>query len=316
MSDAPPDRTAAARPRKRWRWLGLVGAGILLAVLLYYPVGAWRAHVIDDDPAFSPRDLPAGASKSIGLAAALVRREIDGHGWAANKPFFMPVAILADMPSYQEGMVAAIRRFAIEMDVQFSRDDRQDADLRQAVSSLQYPPDVWMVNPAAPWEHTISTEKHYRNGARGFEAFNQRVAGGHDGIDFGQRADVLRGVLLGFADDLDATAADLDQAVSQSGGWFERRASRNYYAGKGHAYAILVLTRALAEDFAALISERRLEAAWRAMDESLAAAALPRPWLVMNGAATSTLIPNHLTQEGFHLLRGQRQMTALADALQ
>jgi hypothetical protein len=303
----------ASRPRRRW--FRLVGVGVLLALALYYPVGAWRAHVIDDDVTFVPR-LPApGASKAVALAGALIRREIDGHGWSPNKPFFMPVVILDDMPSFQKGVIAAIGRFAIELDQTVGRPGAGDADLTQAATFLQYPANIWMINPAAPWENTISTEKQYRNAARGFEGFNQRLLVGNAEAVLTGQPEILRAVLLGFVDQLEDTAADLEEGIERPGGWLNRQASRRYYSAKGRAYAILMLTRALRDDYAGLIAERKLAQPWQAMEESLTRAATARPWLVLAGPATSTLLPDHLAEEGFFVLRGGRRMASLAEAL-
>lgn len=304
-------------PQRR-RLLALCGLGVLLAFLLYYPVGAWRAHVIDDDPAFADGDGGAGQSKAVTVAAMLIRREIDQHGWTPNKPFFMPVAILVDMPNFQKGVTAMIGRFAIEMDQQIGRSGKDggtvaDADLERAAGLLQYPPDVWMIDPTAPWARTLSTEKQYRNAARSFESYNQRLAAGQAGFD--RRPEVLQAVLVRFAKELEATAARLDGPIGAASGWFSRAAGEAYYGGKGRAYAALLLLRGLGEDNAGLLAERGLTDAWQAMLGSLAAATTPRPWLVLDGGAASTFVPNHLAIQGYHLLRAATRLSALAETL-
>lgn len=304
---------------KRRRLLALCGLGVLLAFLLYYPVGAWRAHVVDDDPSFAAGDGAAGQSKAVAVAALLIRREIDVHGWTPNKPFFMPASILVDMPNFQKGITAMIGRFAIEMDQQIGRLGRDgaaagaDADLERAAGLLQYPPDVWMINPTAPWARTLSTEKQYRNAARSFEAYNQRLAAGLAGFD--RRPEVLAAVLLRFSKELEGTAARLDGPIEAASGWFSRDAGETYYGGKGRAYAALLLLRGLGEDDAELLTARGLTDAWQAMLGSLAAAATPRPWVVLDGGAASTLVPNHLAVQGYHLLRAATRLSELAEAL-
>ncbi len=300
------------------RLLALCGSGVLLAFLLYYPVGAWRAHVIDDDPAYGAGAAAPGQSKAVMIAAMLIRREIDQHGWTPNKPFFMPTAILVDMPNFQKGVTAMIGRFAIEMDQQIGRPGKDggaaaDADLERAAGLLQYPPDVWMIDPAAPWARTLSTEKQYRNAARSFEAYNQRLAAGEAGFD--RRPQVLQAVLVRFAKELDGAAARLDGPIGQASGWFSRAAGEAYYGGKGRAYAALLLLGSLGEDEAGLLADRGLTEAWQAMLASLAKAATPRPWLVLDGDAASTLVPNHLAVQGYHLLRAASRLQELAEAL-
>jgi hypothetical protein len=304
-------------PQRR-RLLALCGVGILLACLLYYPVGAWRAHVIDDDPTFASARGVAGQSEAVAVAALLLRREIDQHGWTPNKPFFMPVSILNDMPNYQKGITAMIGCFAIEMARWIGRYGRDggadfDADLERAASLLQYPPDIWMINPAAPLARTLSTEKQYRNAARSFEAYNRRLVEGLTGFDHGPEA--LQAVLFRFAKELEDTAARLDDPIGAADGWLGRSSSKLYYDGKGRAYAALLLLRGLGEDDATLLESRGLTEAWQAMLDSLAAAAAPRPWVVLDGGAASVLVPNHLAVQGYYLLRAGTRLSELAEVL-
>lgn len=293
-------------PLLRRRLPLLAGLGVVLALALYYPVGAWRAHVIDDNVGFRPGGVAPGASQAMAMAAELIRREIDRHGWTPNKPFFMPASILTDMPSFQKGLIAGIGRFAIET-------SQSDADLQGAAELLKYPPTVWMIDPAAPWANTLSAEKQYRSAARGFEAFNLRLAAGKAMMD--RRGESLAAVLDALGADVDQLAASLDGAVAGSSGWFDRRGERAYYTTKGHAYALLMVLTALGADYAPVIGEGEAAESWRAMLASLAVAATAAPWMVLAGAADSTLLPNHPAAQGFHLLRARSRMAALAAVL-
>jgi len=59
-------------------------------------------HEVDDDLAYMP-DIAAapGGSRAVAMAAGLITREVDRHGWTANDPFFMPSALLDNMPNFQ-----------------------------------------------------------------------------------------------------------------------------------------------------------------------------------------------------------------------
>lgn len=304
---------AAGWPTRR-RLLALAGLGVVVAVALYYPVGAWRVSVIDDDPAFLAPGVAQPASKAVAVAAALIRREIDVHGWTPNKPFFMPAAILDDMPNYQKGLIAGIGRFALEMDEQIGRTPvGADTDLGRAAGLLQYPATIWMIDPAVPWAPTVSTEKQYRNAARAFEAYNQRLALGT--ASFARRPEVLQAVLERLAKDVAASAATLDQPATRGAGWFDWHADEPFYAAKGRAYALLMVLKGLGDDYAAVLAERNLGDAWQGMLASLAGAATLRPWVVLAGGPASSLVPNHPANLGFALLRAGSRMTALADVL-
>jgi len=284
----------------RRRWFRLTVFGVLLALILYYPVGAWRADVIDDDTAFAVKPAEAGQSAALAIAAGLIRREIDGHGWAPNRPF-----------NFQRGEVAAVGRLASEMDRRLGQIG--DGELARAALLLRYPADVWMVNLKAPWEKTISTEKQYRNAARALEAFNKRVAAGQPDALFVARPDVLGGILVGFAEEVELAATTLEE--SQAGAWLDGRLASAFYSAKGRAYASFMILRALGEDYRSLLVERNLDDVWQAMLGSLEAAATARPWIVLNGGGGSALVPNHLAWEGFRLLRAERRMISLAEAL-
>jgi hypothetical protein len=313
--EAVADTLPPVRPATGRRLLALAGAGVLLALLLYYPVGDWRAHKIDDDVSFHPDGYQPNQSMAVAVAAALLHREIDVHGWTANKPFFMPAAILDDMPAYQKGITAALGRFAIEMDEAVGRDPAApegDADLARAAGLLQYPPNIWMIDPAVPWATTLSTDKQYRNAARALEAYNLRLAAGT--AAFSRQAETLRGVTERFAKALGDTAAGLDPetAVKTDQPW---RSDRAFYDAKGRAYASFMVLRGLGGDFAELLAERGLGDRWQAMLTSLRHAAEPRPLVVLDGAADSLVVPNHLANQGFQLLRARDQLAQLAEAL-
>ena len=60
------------RARRGLLWLG---GALLVLILLYYPVGMFWLHQIDDDPEFFTNvQVPDGASRAAGVAAALIDR--------------------------------------------------------------------------------------------------------------------------------------------------------------------------------------------------------------------------------------------------
>ena len=137
----------AARDRIRmhdWRgsrpWLRWTLVGVVLLLLLWYPVGMAVYTHIDDDTGFEPRPTAydSGGSKAVATAAALVEREIER--WAPNKPFWHPAAALDNMPNYQLGLMYAVSRFAIEMGDQLGRtrgSSAIDKDLDRAAGSAE-----------------------------------------------------------------------------------------------------------------------------------------------------------------------------------
>lgn len=290
----------------------LAAIGVLLAILLYYPVGAWRFHVIDDDVNFVPA-YQNGQSLSVAIAAALIHREVDVHGWVANKPFFMPAAILDDMPNYQIGIIAATARFAQSMNEAKQGESEPataDAALDRAADLLRYAPDIWHFDQTSPWNTVPSSDKQYRNGGWSLEHYNHRLITGE--IALPQGAGSLRHLTERAAEDLEATAARLSHPIGPRGDW---RSDKAFWQAKGHAYAQFLILRGLAADYADLLAERGQTEAWSRMLVELQHAAAPRPWFVTNGSDDALLLPNHLANEGFHLLRAHAELMRIAEAL-
>ncbi len=283
----------------------LAALGVLLALLLYYPVGAWRADVIDDDLAFTAAAQPA-QSRALAVAAALLHREVDQHGWIPSQPFFMPSALLSAMPNYQLGMAAAIARFTTAFHDHAAAFGGADADLTRAVALIHYPPDLWMIDPAAPWGTVPSSDKQFRNAAWELEAYNRSLATG--ATRYGRGPETLRALVRSIAWELDSAAALLDE-----GG--QGHPARAFWQAKGRAYADYLLLVSLGRDYDALLRQRGLEGRWRDMTASLAAAARLHPLLVLSGSEDGLLLPNHPAALGFHLLRAESRLGDLAGAL-
>ncbi|MEW5729925.1 MAG: DUF2333 domain-containing protein [Pseudomonadota bacterium] len=304
---SPPSQTETPRARFRpsWWWLAPLAAAL---ILLYYPVGMLVMHEIDDDPEFAPPagSVQAGQSRAVAVAALLVRREVDTHRWTANDPFFQPSWALDDMPSYQQGIVAAVSRFVSVMAA------GGDRDLEKAAGLFKYPGTVWMFDPSTSWAPTASAEKQYRLATRWLDGYNARLAGGDAVLDRGPG--LVRAVLGAVADDLGAAALATERMVAE-GGVLDGGADDLFHATKGRLYAHRLILRELGWDHAQLLSERELGGAWREMLEALATAALLDPPVVVNGAADSALLPAHPAGQGFHLLRARDRVLRLLDAL-
>jgi hypothetical protein len=321
---APPPEAAApapaAAPRRSWRraYFGsLIAVVVLLA--LYYLGGMIWLHRIDDDLSFGTNlDVPAGASRSVALAAALIDREVNQHRWVANDPFFMPGSLLDNMPNFQQGVIAALSRFAIELTDHIGRtrgSSQADPDLDAAAGFLRYPGDVWVWNPSTSLAPTASSERQYRQAIEELRAYNDRLA--RQQATFEVRADNLLSTFDRFTSDLGSASATLYQRVNEHGGWLpDFTADDIFYRNKGRLYAYYMLLRELETDFAKVIEERDLAGPWRQTVESLRDAATLQPWVVTNGPPDGQMLPSHLAVQGFYLLRARTQLKEITDILQ
>jgi len=297
----------------------ILGLGALLAVvlLLYYPAGAFWIHRIDDDPNFQAPEAPMGASRAVALAAALIEREVDTHRWVASDPFFLPGAALDNMPNFQQGIVAALARFAVEMTDQIGRSrgsSQADPDLEKAAGLLKYPGTVWLFDLSTSWVPTASSGTQYRAARRALLAYNERLSLGR--ATFERRADNLLAALERIVADISSASAVLDQHLEErAGAPIDFRADDIFYNTKGRLYAYALLLRELGQDFQPILAEREVQAVWRQMADSMAAAAALQPWVVLNGAPDSQFLPSHLAAQGFYLLRARTQLREVTNVL-
>ena len=312
-----PAEVPAHRPwyrRRLWIW-PVVLAGLLL---VYYLGGMAWLHRVDDDPDFAiESSAPEGGSRSVALTADLIDREINTHRWVANDPFFMPGSMLDNMPHYQQGIIAGLSRFAIELTDQIARtrgSSQVDPDLNNASGLLRYPGTVWIFNLSTSLAPTASSESQYRQAMVALRGYNERLAAGN--AVFETRADNLLATLDRIAADIGSSSAALDQHLAEHSGFgLDFQADDVFYANKGRLYAYYLLLRELGVDYARVIQERDLGSAWAQMLDSFRAAATLQPWVVMNGAPDSQLLPSHLASQGFFLLRARTQLREISNIL-
>ena len=98
--------------------------------------------------------------------------------------------------------------------------------------------------------------------------------------------------------------------------FIDRRADKLFYFVKGQSYAYFIALRAVREDFKDVIVERRVAGLFDAMLADLATAASLQPVIVQNASPNALLMPNHLSTEGFYLLRARSKMREITDILQ
>jgi hypothetical protein len=314
----PPAEASVRRPWYRRR-LGTLALVVIALIAVYYLGGMLWLHEIDDDPDFNVAvEVPEGGSRAGTLAADLIDREINTHRWVANDPFFMPGSLLDNMPHFQQGIVAALSRFAIELSDQIGRtrgSSQVDPDVDSAAGLLKYPGTIWIFDFSTSFAPTASSESQYRRAMRSLRAYNERLA--RDDAVFETRADNLQATLERFAADMGSSAAALDQHLERHAGWLpDFRADDLFYANKGRLYAYYLLLRELGSDFENVIRERQLTAVWQQMLETFRAAATLQPWVVVNGDPASQLMPSHLASQGFFLLRARTQLREVTNILQ
>ncbi len=288
-------------------------------MLLYYPIGMMWAHTIDDDPGyFADTVVGPQESRAIAMAAALIDREVEGHGWTANDPFFLPSGALDNMPNFQQGIMSGLARFGLEMRDQLGRtrgSSQVDRDLEQAASLLQYSGKVWVWDPRVSIFPTATSEAQYRAARTALLNYNKRLASGQAVFD--RRADNLQATIERFTADLGSASANIEERINERAPiLFDFVSDDIYYRSKGLAYGYYLLLRELGRDYKGVLEERRLTAAWEQTLQSLEDAAVLQPFVVISGDPNSQILPSHLASQGFYILRARTQLREITNILQ
>ncbi|UUX48122.1 DUF2333 family protein [Nisaea acidiphila] len=291
---------------------------LILAIAAYYLIGMALTHRISDDVDQALSETPAGASRAVQMAADLIHRETEQNSWTANNPFFLPGSMLDNMPNFQQGVIYAISRFAIEMSDQLGRtrgSSEVDGDLEKAAGLLKYPGTIWHFDFSTTWAPTPPADRQYAAARRSMIAYNERLAAG-DAV-FERRADNLQATLERMTADLGSSSAVIDRHLEQAGGWgIDTKVDDIFYNVKGRLYGYYMLLRELGVDFERVIRDRELGAAWNQMLDSMRSAAALDPLIIMNGAPDGIAFPSHLSVQGFYLLRARTQLREIVNILQ
>lgn len=317
MRVLPGESARALVPKSRAQ-LALTGFLTIFVLLpvLYYGIAPLFIQQINDDTSFQA-DPPLGGSHSVEMAAALIEREVDQNRWVANDPFFMPGYALDNMPNYQMGIIAATARFALEMSDQIGRlrgSSQVDPDLEDAVGRLRRPGNVWYIEPGTSWAPVAPSEAEYRKGRDALRSYNLRVANG-DGV-FEKRADNLLATLDRIAIDLGSASAVIDERLADSSFLpVDFQADDIFYNTKGRLYGYYMIIDALGRDYENVLRERELGPIWSKLTTSLKQAAELSPIIILNGSPDGFFFPNHLSAQGFYLLRARTQLREVTNIL-
>lgn len=311
-----------------WRWLAgwlktvssstwrKIAVALPLGFIIYILVGMAFVNRVDDSLALNTK-APNGGSQSVAALSYLVEREVKIHNWTANDPFFLPGYYLDNTPNYQRGMMGALSRFAFELRDQLGRSrgsSSVDPDLEAAAGNLAKEPNLWVMDFSTSLLPTTPSDAYYRAAVKQFDTYNQKLASG-DAV-FERRSDNLLATLDRISLDLGASSAALEQYIGENAGGFlpDTGADDLFYKTKGQVYAYTVLLEALRQDFAPVIQNRELAAIYDELLRSMKSAALLDPLVVTNGATDGTLA-NHLSIQGFYLLRARTQLKEVTNIL-
>ncbi|MBF9052356.1 DUF2333 family protein [Roseobacter sp. HKCCD9010] len=298
------------------RLLKLVVVAMVLSTTVKWTVLAPMMHEIDANVEFVPANAPEGSSAAVAMAAGLIDREINDHGWTPNDPWFFPTAPLDNMPNFQRGVMRATSWFTIELLDQIGRirgAGANDGDLERAAGLLQFPADVWIIDPDTSWLPTATSEEQYRSAVMLLQRYNERVASGQ--AVFELRADALATTLRQMSVDLASQAALIDRVTSVDRRFIDTSADDLFYQNKGMLYAYYMILNSLGADFEGLIGERTLGLGWAQALEDLRKGSQLQPLFVLNADSDRSIFANHLMLQGFYMKRAILQLEEVVNVL-
>ena len=327
---------------KGWIIKSLVGA-IVLAIVVFYAyfivqTQVWRGFNPDYVAAyeFSKRsttpgepvaDSPGtcGNSALVQVSADLVDFNVNQNAWIpamlASKAGFFGLdwkytPFFDNKAAFQLGINEVLRRTSFELVDRLGRvrgTSQIDQDLQDARQNLNYTEDRWYLTTTAPY-FVAPTPSAYRTAVKNMRGFNERLAGCT--ATFDPRADNLLRFLDSMTNAIGSTSDILrDRLEASNAGWFDTRADDRFWFAYGQLYALNGIMAAVHSDFRAIFQERNLERTWTEAESQLRAALNMQPLIISNGSESAFVMPSHLANMGFYLLRVRSNMTEMRDIL-
>jgi len=259
-------------------FLGLVGA---------YPVSIFLSHRIDDsDIVFANGQNWAYAAD--GVAITKIARELEGGGWASDKPNWHPQARLTAMPAWQEATADGLAEFTRLVANAAGTDGKPDEDLEAASRLLQGLPGEDM-------------RPRLTAAAEALNRFDNRA--GRKLVKLPDTRTMLVSELRLFSGWAEVDQDDLSTQINQEPtGWpASKKDIQVFYAAKARAHIALQMLMAARSSDPDLAGDTRLRAAIDRAEAAWTRAARIRPLVVSNQKGDGALMSNHLAALGFFL---------------
>ncbi len=308
------------RERITWKIGRRTLAGLALFVFFYYLIGMVIVENINDDKDYAAHSLEDTSigSHAVAMSAAMIDREVNQHSWISNDPWFKPGALLDNMANFQKGIISANAIFAIELKDQLSRtrgSSQVDKELQDVASGINYAPDRWYWDPSVSiFLFVAPAEKQYNSALAKLKSYNKRLALGE--AVFERRTDNLLSTLDKFSLDIGSASDEIAQKIDNGIGCvLDTKADDLFYNIKGRTYAYWLLLKGLRLDFEKVIADKDVGNSWNQLAQSLSSAIDLDPMIVSNCDADGFLFQNHISAQGFYLLRARTQLKEITNIL-
>ncbi len=273
----------------------------VIALVCIYPAMIVASHEITDDPIILSGETP-WTSPETGVTVMLIGRELEGPGWAADKPGWHPQARLTGLPAWQEAVSTSLSEFT-RLTAQKSQtaDGTPDPDLSAAARLLKPEADLSQTPRLSAAAEALARyegrlERDLATAPSGLDDLLDELALLTSWADTSREALVSR---IGTRDGWPASKADVEL-------FFQARA-------RAHVASQLLAATLMSEPDIALsetVQQRldQLEASWRRAGEL-------NPIFVSSQAGDARLMADHIAMMAFYIGQASDQTKELAAAL-
>ena len=266
--------------------------GVVVALVGAYPAAMVVSSHINDKPIVIPAEQ-SWAVPGIGVAIHKIARELEGAGWASNRPVWHPQARLTALPAWQSGTADALSQHMKLVSELAPYEGAPDSDLAAASRLLN---EV----PGEPMRPRLTAAA---------EALNRFDTRASRGLAMRPMPEEIMphelALFAGWAAEDRAALSDQINAVQEGGGWPATKDDITaFYRAKARAHVAHEMFAANADkaynlsNTAILVAADRVEAAW-------GRAAEMKPVLVSNQSDSAVLNPNHLASMAYFLLEAE-----------
>jgi hypothetical protein len=264
-------------------------------------------------------------SAMVQLTADLIERNVVNDVWVPSNPFhkmgFFFVVDWKDTPffdnkaAFQLGINQSVRRTAVELVDRLGRvrgTSSINQNLQQARESANYREDAWVMTLTPPFFQP-STTARLKEARKELLAFNDELI--NCKADFDVRADNLLQFLDRVTADIGSTSEILQRRMEEAGFLgFDRRADDRFWFAYGQLYGYHGILSAMQSDFREVFQQRNINTLWTRTLGQLDDALKTRPFIVVNGSASS-IVKSHMESIGFDLLRVRSNLVEMRDVL-
>lgn len=288
--------------QKFWRGLiNLARLALILAILGAYPAAVVMSSKIDDSPVVFPQNQSWSVA-GVGVAIHKIARELEGAGWAADRPDWHPQARLTALPAWQEATAAALSEHVALLAGVAVTAEGPDGDLAAASRLLMAVPGEEM-RPRL----TAAAEALNRYDTRASRGLALRPS----------PEETLPLEMALFAEwAKEGRAALSDRIHAEQSAWpASREDIAAFYDAKAHAHLAHELILAAKARAYGITGDAELAVALARAEAAWGRAAELKPIFVSNLKGSGAILPNHLSSMAWYLSEAEEASAYLAARL-